>query len=96
MLTIGKRFVCVLILFFAAAVQAKPFSVSTDISISNGDWYPLPEQAMTAAAVDTALAELTKGGLFSIVDNNENNRLRLEISLGTASLPPPLRGTRST
>ena len=36
---------------------------------------------MKAAALDTALAELTKGGLFSIVAENKSNKLRLKISL---------------
>ena len=70
-----------LLLFFASSTQAKPFAVSTEINIRNGDWYPLPEEDMKAAAVDTALAELTKGGLFSIVTENGLNKLRLEISL---------------
>lgn len=70
-----------LLLFIAASIQAKPFTVSTEVKIRNGDWYPLPEEDMKAAAVDTALAELTKGGLFSIVAENEFNKLRLEISL---------------
>ena len=70
-----------LLLFFASSIQAKPFAVSTEINIRSGDWYPLPEEDMKAAAVDTALAELTKGGLFSIVAENELNKLRLEISL---------------
>ena len=70
-----------LLLFIAASIQAKPFAVSTEVNIRNGDWYPLPEEDMKAAAVDTALAVLTKGGLFSIVAENELNKLRLEISL---------------
>jgi len=36
---------------------------------------------MKAAAVDSALAELTRGGLFSIVEKNTMNKLVLEISL---------------
>jgi hypothetical protein len=81
MLPVIKRFVCVLCLFIAVSVQAKPYAVSTRISISNDDWYPLPERDMKAAAVDTALAELTKGGLFSIVEKSESNKLDLDISL---------------
>ena len=68
-------------LFFASSIQANPFAVSAEINIRNGDWYPLPEGDMKATAVDTALAELTKGGLFSIVAENKSNKLRLEISL---------------
>lgn len=81
MLTLIKKTIWLLFLLFVGAAHAKPFTVSTDVSISNDDWYPLPEHDMKAAAVDTALAELTKGGLFSIVEGNEKNRLRLEISL---------------
>ena len=81
MLIIFRNMFFLLLLFFAASIQAKPFTVSTEVNIRNGDWYPLPEEDMKAAAVDTALAELTKGGLFSIVAENELNKLRLEISL---------------
>jgi len=70
-----------LLLLFVTSIQAKPFAVSTEVAIHTGDWYPLPEEDMKAAAVDTALAELTKGGLFSIVEENELNKLHLEISL---------------
>ncbi len=81
MLAIFRITIYPLLIFFASSIQAKPFVVSTEIYIRNGDWYPLPEEDMKAAAVDTALAELTKGGLFSIVAENESNKLRLEISL---------------
>jgi hypothetical protein len=67
--------------FFVVSAHAQPFVVSTEITISNGDWYPLPEHDMKAAAVDTALAELTKGGLFTIVDGSKKNKLGLNISL---------------
>lgn len=74
------------LLFHAASIQAKPFAVSTEVNIRTGDWYPLPVDDMKAAAVDTALAELTKGGLFSIVTDADTkgmqvNKLLLEISL---------------
>ena len=81
MLVIVRNTRYLLLLFFVSSIQAKPFAVNTEINIRNGDWYPLPEEDMKAAAVDTALAELTKGGLFSIVAENEANKLRLEISL---------------
>ena len=71
-----------MLLFLSAVmVHAQPYPVSTEITIRNGDWYPLPEEDMKAAAVDTALAELTRGGLFSIVDGSEANKLGLDISL---------------
>ena len=81
MLVVFRYMFYLLLLLFASSIQAKPFAVSTEINIRSGDWYPLPEEDMKAAAVDTALAELTKGGLFSIVPENELNKLRLEISL---------------
>ena len=81
MLAFFRKLFCLLLLFITASIQAKPFVVSTVINIHNGDWYPLPEEDMKAAAVDTALAELTKGGLYSIVAENESNKLHLEISL---------------
>jgi ABC-type dipeptide/oligopeptide/nickel transport system ATPase subunit len=81
MFSVTKNMLIFLMLIFAASTQAKPFAVSTEVSISNGDWYPLPESDMKAAAVDTALAELTKGGLFSIVEKSGSGKMRLEISL---------------
>ncbi len=81
MLFIFRKLFYLVLLFLAVSVQAKPFSVSTEVSIRTGDWYPLPEEDMKAAAVDTALAELTKGGLFSIVAKEKSNKLHLEISL---------------
>jgi len=80
-LVIFRKLFCLVLLFVAASVQAKPFPVSTEVSIHTGDWYPLPKEDMKAAAVDTALAELTKGGLFSIVAKDGSNKLHLGISL---------------
>ncbi len=70
-----------LLLLFSSSIHSKPFAVNAQVKIRTGDWYPLPEEDMKAAAVDTALAELTKGGLFSIVDEKKANKLSLEISL---------------
>lgn len=81
MVVIFRKLFYPVLLFLAVSVQAKPFPVSTEASIHTGDWYPLPEEDMKAAAVDTALAELTKGGLFSIVTKDGLNKLHLEISL---------------
>ncbi len=81
MLSGFRKMLFLLLMFSAVSSYAQPFAVSKEVSISNGDWYPLPEKDMKAAAVDTALAELTKGGLFSFVDKNKTNKLRLEISL---------------
>ncbi len=80
MLVIFRCVFC-LLLFFVSPIEAKPFVVNTEVNIRSGDWYPLPQEDMKAAAVDTALAELTKAGMFSIVAQNRENKLRLEISL---------------
>lgn len=64
-----------------ASPAAQTFAVSAEVTISSGDWFPLPVADMKAAATDTALAELTKGGLFSISPAYKKNKLRLEISL---------------
>jgi len=74
-----------LILFTTTTVNARPFSVSTEITIRSGDWFPLPVEDMKAAVADAALSELTKGGLFIIstdaVSVEQQNKLRIEISL---------------
>lgn len=74
------------LLFYAALTQAKPFEVGAEVKIRTGDWFPLPTEDMKAAAVDTALAELTKGGLFLISPESESSdsqidKILLEISL---------------
>ena len=81
MLFVFKNILFFLLLSFITSSYAQPFLVNTEVSISNGNWYPLPEDDMKSAAVDTALAELTKGGLFSIVKDDNTNKLQLEISL---------------
>lgn len=73
------------LLLVTVPVLAKPFAVKTDISIRHGNWYPLPVKDMKAAATDTALATISKGSIFRIVDgataNADTGHLHLEISL---------------
>jgi hypothetical protein len=76
-----KCITCLFFLLLSLPVQAKPYTVTTQVTIRNGDWYPLPEEEMKAAAVDSALAELTRGGLFAIIEKGTTNKLDLEISL---------------
>ena len=40
-----------LLFFTAVSVHAKPFTVSTEVTISNGGWYPLPEAACSQSLV---------------------------------------------
>lgn len=77
----SRGYLFLLLLFSVSSSNAQPFSVSSEVTISSGDWFPLPVEDMKAAAADTALAELTKGGLFSISAEEKQNKLRLEISL---------------
>lgn len=81
-----SSFLFLLLLLFASSINALPFAVGSEVTISNGDWFPLPVKDMKAAAADTALAELTKGGLFVISPGpsstaHDQNKLRLVISL---------------
>ncbi len=74
------------LLIIALPAMGKPFAVHTDISIRQGNWYPLPVEDMKSAATDTALAEISRGGLFRLVhdDSPASKRtglMRLEISL---------------
>lgn len=67
---------CLLIsLLLSTPAVAKPVYVSASTSISNGDWYPLPQPDMKAAAVDAALAELTQSGHFVIFDPSAAGQL---------------------
>lgn len=42
-------------------------SVSTEVTVRNGNWFPLPVQDMQAAAGDAALAEISDAGLLALV-----------------------------
>jgi len=57
-----RRCLLLSLILFTVTVDARPFSVSTEITIHSVDWYPLPLEDMKAATADTELSELTKGG----------------------------------
>lgn len=63
-----------------------PVAVKMHYSLNTGNWYPLPEKDMKAAAVDTALAKLSETGNFSISGGHSNMpdslaRMEFNISL---------------
>jgi len=59
---------------FSTALHAKPLVVTSEVSISNDNWYPLPQRDMKAATVDTALSEFTRSGHFIIVNDEGGAR----------------------
>ncbi len=70
----------------ASGAVSIPVSVVIDYSLRTGNWYPLPEKDMKAAAADTALAKLSETGNFSIVANESGmkrtaGRMNFNISL---------------
>ena len=74
------------LLIVALPATGKPFAVHTDISIRQGNWYPLSVEDMKSAATDTALAEISRGGLFRLIHDDASMKksvglIRLEISL---------------
>jgi len=60
--------------FFSITTYAKPYIVTSETTISNGNWYPLSVLEMKAAAVDTALSEFTSSGRFEIVRDDKSLR----------------------
>ena len=82
-----RHLTCLTILLIVALpAMGKPFAVHTDISIRQGNWYPLPVEDMKSAATDTALAEISRGGLFHLIHDDTSMKksvglIRLEISL---------------
>ncbi|PCI07053.1 MAG: hypothetical protein COB77_05570 [Gammaproteobacteria bacterium] len=75
-----------ILILFVPSIQAKTFVVTFEVEINTGDWFPLPEEDMKAAAVDTALAELTNSGLFTLAPQSAEkkstvNNIQLLISL---------------
>ena len=77
------RFLLLLIVIFSSStVTASPYRVTTASEISHGNWTPIPEQEMRAAAVDNALAEISKRGLFKLVEQRPiDGELLFTISL---------------
>ncbi|NNJ97855.1 MAG: hypothetical protein HKP12_11935 [Gammaproteobacteria bacterium] len=73
---------CFLLMLPLSANAAEPIKISSRTEISNGDWFPLPVEDMKAAAGDTALSELSSGGIFELVKNRTvDNALTLNVSL---------------
>ena len=69
----------------------KSYTVTSHISITSDDWYPLSEQNMKAAAVDAALSELTKQGRFLIVrdaDAKDSNAMDGELGFHISLIGP--------
>ncbi len=88
-----RWFVLLFCLLLSAPIFAKPYIVSQASTFSYGDWLPIPEHEMRAAAVDTALSEISNGGLFKLVgrapqhSESPDGELMLNISLiGEASI----------
>jgi len=84
-----RRVLILAMYLFSTALYAKPLVVTSEVSISNDNWYPLPQRDMKAATVDTALSEFTRSGHFVIVNDEGGARrsapidgnLKLHISL---------------
>lgn len=88
-----RRLVLLFCFLLSAPVFAKPYIVSQVSTFNYGDWQPIPEHEMRAAAVDTALSEISNGGLFKLVSRAQqysespDGELMLNISLvGEASI----------
>lgn len=62
-----RIYLFLILIFMSSVIQARAFVVNQEVTISNGNWYPLPEAEMKAAAVDTALSEFTNNGGFEIL-----------------------------
>ena len=68
----------ILLLSSTASLSQESYTVVSRTSISSDDWYPLSEENMKSAAVDTALSELTKQGHFLIVRNPKTEMHKLD------------------
>lgn len=53
-------------LFYSISLFAQPYVLNSVARISHGDWTPISEKEMRSAAVDTALSEISKSGLFKL------------------------------
>lgn len=79
-----KTIILTFFLFHPIMMVASPYNIATTTTIENGNWYPLTEKEMKAAAIDTALAELTSAGLYSLdeaTDRERDGRLHNELTL---------------
>ena len=69
-----RRVLILAMCLFSTAPYAKPLVVTSEVSISNDNWYPLPQRDMKAATVDTALSEFTRSGHIIIVNDEGGAR----------------------
>jgi len=75
--------------------HADTYNVSSHTQINNGDWYPLTTEEMKAAAVDTALATLTKTGNFKF-ENKGTSTLNFQLTLMGSAETVKLKITLNT
>lgn len=81
-----RSLVFVFLAVTAVPALARPFAVTTEITLRHGNWYPLPAEEMQAAAADTALAEISRSGVVRLLEAESataerDGTLSLEISL---------------
>lgn len=82
-----RLLLCLIITLNPIITYAKSYVVTSETTISTSNWYPLSEQEMKAAAVDTALSELTTSGQFEISRTDKkagqlhDGTLKFDISL---------------
>ena len=69
-----RRVLILAMCLFSTALHAKPLVITSEVSITNDNWYPLPQRDMKAATVDTALSEFTRSGHFIIVNDEGGAR----------------------
>ena len=56
--------------FFSTIALSEPISLVAQSSISTDGWFPLSEDEIKAAGINTALSELNSNGRFIVVDSN--------------------------
>lgn len=61
-----RLLLCLVLSLIPITAYAKAYVVTSETTIHTSNWYPLSEQEMKAAAVDTALSELTISDQFEI------------------------------
>ncbi len=80
------KIIIITIMLFLSSLSTHASSdtirIKTVTTIENGNWYPLGIRDMKAAAVDTALAQLTNSGRFIISDHDDTDAsIHFSISL---------------
>ena len=69
-----RLLISLLLCLLSITTYAKPYLVTSETTLHNDNWYPLSKRDMKAAAVDTALSELTSNGLFEIAREDKDSR----------------------